>query len=374
MTKWNGKMLKSVIEMRASGQKEMVTDGLVTYIPESQRVISVGDIHGDYKTVKHIIEKEQFIENMESGKKDTTIVFMGDIVDRGKKNPEVVEAILELKRRYPNNVVLMRADHEDFDVSNKYGGVPDLMRRYKDRKVVESLYREVFGRMPRLVVTGTGVVFSHGGPSPFDLNLQQMARIRDNNVKALFDEAMAWADPTTSQEIQTARAAHSQYINELDSLIASAEKTPNKKAKASFGNEYDLYTLKLLKQRVIEYDRSGAWVNLERLGYNNLGEGIYGAINQNLLVYSDRTVNNFLKKIGGNVLVRGHQTSDAINTGSNNVIGNNFLTIHSTGRGSEDSHYAVREWNPKYAVFDANTPVTAIDPNKNIKLVWPTQT
>jgi hypothetical protein len=54
--------------------------------------------------VKQIVETEQFIERC-SGDTTSTLVFMGDLIDRGK-SVEVIEAILELKRKYPKMLLL----------------------------------------------------------------------------------------------------------------------------------------------------------------------------------------------------------------------------------------------------------------------------
>ena len=93
----------------------------------------------------------------------------------------------------------------------------------------------------------------------------------------------------------------------------------------------------------------------------------------NTVIYSEQGLEYFLNKVGGKVLIRGHQVTEKVNGG--NPFSKNILwTIHSTGEGSPDSAYTSQdmseELNPSYAVFDRNADVALIDPAKNIVPVW----
>lgn len=67
------------------------------------RIIGISDIHGEYEKLCRILEKI-------TPKKDDTIVFMGDYIDRGKKSREVVDKIIDMKTVC--NCVYLTGSHE----------------------------------------------------------------------------------------------------------------------------------------------------------------------------------------------------------------------------------------------------------------------
>ena len=59
------------------------------------KVVVIGDIHGQYYDLINILRKTKF------GRVDKKFVFMGDYVDRGRNQPEVVAYLFALKICYP---------------------------------------------------------------------------------------------------------------------------------------------------------------------------------------------------------------------------------------------------------------------------------
>ena len=76
----------------------------------------VGDIHGQFFDMLNIMKKVGF----PSMKNDKKMVFLGDYVDRGKYQTEVVAYLFCLKIRYPNNIFLLRGNHETRDCTERY--------------------------------------------------------------------------------------------------------------------------------------------------------------------------------------------------------------------------------------------------------------
>lgn len=67
------------------------------------RIIGISDIHGEYEKLCRVLEKN-------TPKKDDTIIFMGDYIDRGKKSREVVDKIIDMKTVC--NCVYLTGSHE----------------------------------------------------------------------------------------------------------------------------------------------------------------------------------------------------------------------------------------------------------------------
>ncbi len=73
-----------------------------------KRQIAVGDIHGCFDLLKTLVE-----EIIRFTPDEDMLIFTGDYIDRGKKSKEVVQYLSELKEKFPDNVVLLKGNHED---------------------------------------------------------------------------------------------------------------------------------------------------------------------------------------------------------------------------------------------------------------------
>ncbi|MDP1026675.1 metallophosphoesterase family protein [Sphingomonas sp. KR1UV-12] len=80
-------------------------------VPPGERVYAVGDIHGC------VVELDDLLGQIERddaarGPADTTIVFLGDFVDRGPSSAQVIDRLLALRQRRPNTRFLI-GNHEE---------------------------------------------------------------------------------------------------------------------------------------------------------------------------------------------------------------------------------------------------------------------
>lgn len=71
-----------------------------------KRTLVVGDIHGKLSLFNRLLEKMGY----EPG--EDRLVLIGDLVDRGEDSRGVVARAIELKRKAPNNVIVIRGNHE----------------------------------------------------------------------------------------------------------------------------------------------------------------------------------------------------------------------------------------------------------------------
>ncbi len=66
----------------------------------------IGDIHG------RSVQLNNLLEMLPRDEASDTLVFLGDLIDRGADAPGVVNRVLELKRENPERVICLRGNHE----------------------------------------------------------------------------------------------------------------------------------------------------------------------------------------------------------------------------------------------------------------------
>ena len=89
------------------------------------KVVIVGDIHGQFFDLIAMLRKLS-----QPGHKNTKVLFMGDYVDRGEYGPEVVIYLLALKLRFPNDVFLLRGNHESRDMTQMFNFREQMLIHY----------------------------------------------------------------------------------------------------------------------------------------------------------------------------------------------------------------------------------------------------
>ncbi len=77
----------------------------------------IGDIHSDSISIHNILNKVEFFNKIVENK-DLKLIFMGDYVDRGKEHLKTLQNILMLKYLFPNNIFLLRGNHDGGEYSN----------------------------------------------------------------------------------------------------------------------------------------------------------------------------------------------------------------------------------------------------------------
>eukprot|EP00756_Hemistasia_phaeocysticola_P002336 Hpha_TRINITY_DN11620_c0_g1::TRINITY_DN11620_c0_g1_i1::g.49031::m.49031/K15423/PPP4C; serine/threonine-protein phosphatase 4 catalytic subunit len=167
----------------------------------------VGDIHGQYWDLLHqIFDKGGDPAN-------TRYVFLGDFVDRGENSLLCLDLILLLKIKYPNNIFLLRGNHESRITNNMYGFHEECRVNYPAAAVnhdseqtsglsftengIWYLFNHLFDAMPLAALVGERVFCCHGGLSPQLETLDRMLtfdRVRDIVPPGPMAD-ITWSDP-----------------------------------------------------------------------------------------------------------------------------------------------------------------------------------
>lgn len=75
------------------------------------RLYFVGDLHGDIETLEAVLDQTHFGESTESD--PIRLLFLGDYGDRGDRTAAVWLRLLQLRREFPDRVLLLRGNHEE---------------------------------------------------------------------------------------------------------------------------------------------------------------------------------------------------------------------------------------------------------------------
>jgi diadenosine tetraphosphatase ApaH/serine/threonine PP2A family protein phosphatase len=179
---------------RLGNQK--ITGRLVEVEPVGEAVI-VGDLHGDLKSLVHILDDSKFLTEASSGR-DVLLVFLGDYGDRGSHSAEVYYIVLKLKEMFPEKVILMRGNHEGPpDLVASPHDLPTQMRnRFKEKG--STAYRklqELFNHLYNCVIIREQFVLLHGGAPSQATTINDIAFAHETHPRQRHLEEILWSDP-----------------------------------------------------------------------------------------------------------------------------------------------------------------------------------
>lgn len=136
-------------------------------VDDSKQVIVVGDTHGDLNASQQVIER--FLND------SSTLVFLGDYVDRGENSRENIDFLLEQKLKHPDQIYLLQGNHEGYP-HLKF--TPVDFWNSLDRGEFK-FYAEIFEQLP-LVATFKNVIALHGA-LPDLKSLEQVNQIESGD-------------------------------------------------------------------------------------------------------------------------------------------------------------------------------------------------
>ncbi|MCB1972928.1 MAG: metallophosphoesterase, partial [Geminicoccaceae bacterium] len=92
-------------------------DAPLAAVPEGERVYAIGDIHGRLDLFRAAIAAIES-DDAARGPADTTIVLLGDLIDRGPDSSGVIAFARDLSMR--RNVRIIAGNHEEIFLASFY--------------------------------------------------------------------------------------------------------------------------------------------------------------------------------------------------------------------------------------------------------------
>ncbi|MHA1777262.1 MAG: metallophosphoesterase family protein [Promethearchaeota archaeon] len=109
---------------------------------DSEVAFYIGDTHGSIKDTQNIIRYFDRLLSRENTKR-IKIIFLGDYVDRNPNDLENLSLIVAFWLRFPENVVILRGNHEDMKINQFYGFLQNLQDTFPIEDWVKNLYQEI---------------------------------------------------------------------------------------------------------------------------------------------------------------------------------------------------------------------------------------
>ena len=101
---------------------------------------------------------------------------ISDYVDRGPDSINILCLLFALKIKYPNNIYLLRGNHETDAMNRLYGFYDECVRRYDEDIYLR--FCECFKWLPLCARIGGRILCMHGGLSPDLTSLNDIAAIQ----------------------------------------------------------------------------------------------------------------------------------------------------------------------------------------------------
>ncbi|KVH87792.1 hypothetical protein Ccrd_024922 [Cynara cardunculus var. scolymus] len=168
-----------------------------------------GDLHGQFGDLMRLFD--------EYGSPSTAgdiayidYLFLGDYVDRGQHSLETISLLLALKVEHPQNVHLIRGNHEAADINALFGFRIECIERMGERDGIWAWHRinRLFNWLPLAALIEKKILCMHGGIGRSIDHVEQIENLqRPISMEAgsivLMD--LLWSDPTENDSVEGLR-------------------------------------------------------------------------------------------------------------------------------------------------------------------------
>ncbi len=200
-----GAVRKPVLPPSLVGENELLglIDEMIESIATLPPIINVeppalvvGDLHGDYLS----LIKSLSVMGRLCGP-NCRVVFLGDYVDRGPHQHEIMVELMRLRLSNPDRFFMLRGNHETWSISYRYGFRRTLARIYPNTwNAIYDRFLRMFAGLPYAALIGDYLAI-HGGLPRGVTKLVDFMQLRKGLVEPLPDGneveyQVLWNDPS----------------------------------------------------------------------------------------------------------------------------------------------------------------------------------
>ena len=153
--------------------------------------IIIGDLHGHILDLLRILKKFGPPPNR-------NYLFLGDTIDRGEFSLETIQLIFVMKALYPQNIFIIRGNHEFPDLCETGGFGFELKDVYQNsyQNLATTIY-ETFSYMPIGAIISNKILCIHGGIGPSVHSIKDISNIQRplTNYEIEPVQSLLWSDP-----------------------------------------------------------------------------------------------------------------------------------------------------------------------------------
>jgi protein phosphatase len=169
---------------------------LIEVDPKGEALV-VGDLHGDLESLIDILQHSNILERIDKSS-ESILIFLGDYGDRGAYPAETYYTVLKVKLLHPNQVILMRGNHEGpEDLMPSPHDLPDQFQARFGKKWTEAYtaVRALFESLYNAVLVEERYLMVHGGLPKEARTVEDMASAHTLHPKRSLLEEILWSDP-----------------------------------------------------------------------------------------------------------------------------------------------------------------------------------
>ena len=191
-----------------------------------------GDIHGQYIDLMNFFNKWGSPNEGPNGDIMTNdYLFLGDFVDRGNLSLETICLLMALKVKYPDQIHLIRGNHEDILINSGFGFQNECQGRLNDDSENDdslfALINNFFEYLPFAAVIEDQILCVHGGIGATVKKLSDIENIKrpfevvheaqTRDQKLVMD--LLWSDPTDNDEELGIQPNYQRDSNNLGHIV-----------------------------------------------------------------------------------------------------------------------------------------------------------
>ncbi|KAG2536378.1 hypothetical protein PVAP13_9NG184400 [Panicum virgatum] len=168
-----------------------------------------GDLHGQFGDLMRLFD-EYGAPSTAGDIAYIDYLFLGDYVDRGQHSLETITLLLALKVEYPQNVHLIRGNHEAADINALFGFRIECIERMGERDGIWTWHRmnRLFNWLPLAALIEKKIICMHGGIGRSINHVEQIENLQrpitmEAGSVVLMD--LLWSDPTENDSVEGLR-------------------------------------------------------------------------------------------------------------------------------------------------------------------------